>query len=316
MMHRHKSCSWLPVLLLLAVPFANAADAHRQDRTAATRAIASPFLLRLFGKHDVQGAYEQYAAPDFVQHDPEMADGLAGLTTFLQQQAKQPDGNPAHWADVVDIVLVDGAHFAVMHHVFRDAADAGRVVVDLWRVDGGRIVEHWRVMQPIPAHMANANGMACGKEQNFSDARKVGSRLNNPACGWPDPQAQATETQAVFDAYASELLSGDVRGAITRWLAADYRQHSPLMTDGIQGAIEFLEKQFGNGGGTVRGKFGPPRIIAEGDYLLVHRRVAQPDGIASTVNIDIFRVTSGHINEHWDLKQAIPDTAANSNGMW
>ena len=65
----------------------------------------------------------------------------------------------------------------------------------------------------------------------------------------------------------------------------------------------------------MRGKFGPPRIIAEGDYLLVHRLATQPGG-AATANIDIFRVTNERISEHWDLKQAIADTAANSNGMW
>lgn len=314
MARRMKWFFWLFVLPCLG-PVVNAAvvEAHI-DRTAATRAVARPFLQRLFGDRDVQGAYGQFAAPDFVQHDPQMADGLAGQAAFLERLAGQEGGHPDDWVDVIDIILVDGGHVAVMHHVFRNVLDPGRLMVDIWRVDAGRIVEHWNVVQSMPEHMAHANGMACGNGQDFPSARNRGGRWQDPACGWPDRQARRTETLAVVDAYAETLLAGDVRGAITRWFAPGYRQHSPFIADGIQGAIAHLEAQFGKGS-AARPTFGPARIIAEGDYLLLHRLATQPGGVA-TANIDIFRVTNGRISEHWDLKQAVPDAAANDNGMW
>ncbi len=37
--------------------------------------------------------------------------------------------------------------------------DLGQAVVDIFRVQDGRIVEHWDVMQPVPAESANDNGM-------------------------------------------------------------------------------------------------------------------------------------------------------------
>jgi predicted SnoaL-like aldol condensation-catalyzing enzyme len=37
--------------------------------------------------------------------------------------------------------------------------DLGQAVVDIFRVEDGRIVEHWDVLQPVPAESANSNGM-------------------------------------------------------------------------------------------------------------------------------------------------------------
>ena len=37
------------------------------------------------------------------------------------------------------------------------ADDLGRAVVDIFRVEDGRIVEHWDVMQPVPAESNNDN---------------------------------------------------------------------------------------------------------------------------------------------------------------
>ena len=37
--------------------------------------------------------------------------------------------------------------------------DLGLAVVDIFRVEDGRIIEHWDVIQPVPAESANTNGM-------------------------------------------------------------------------------------------------------------------------------------------------------------
>lgn len=285
------------------------------ERTEATRAFAEKFLRRMFVENDVSGAYAAYAAPDFIQHNPLMADGIEGHRAYFAALAKEPQGRPSAWAHVFNMVLVDGDLFAVHHHVFRSPADRGRVFVDIWRVADGRIVEHWDVIQAIPETMPHGNGMACGRGEDFHSARALGDTLNNPTCGKPDPRADREASIKVLQDYLTEVGAGNVRAAIERWFSRDYRQHSPTIADGAEGAIAYLEREFGRGPEAMP-RAGPARIVAEGDYVLFHRLVTYAGSDRPSSNIDIFRVTNGKISEHWDVKQPVPDTSANKNGMW
>ncbi len=298
------------VLAALAVP-----AAAEPDQTAATRAVAAPFLQRMFVRNDVDGAYHAFAAPDFIQHNPKMADGLAGHDAYFDTLAKQAQGRPANWAHVFDMVLVDGDLFAVMHHVFHSPDDHGTVFVDIWRVANGKIVEHWDIIQPVPPTSLNDNGMACGSAKDYASARALGDTSAHPTCGLPDPKASRQGSLDAVALYRKDVGSRDVEGAIRRWFSPDYRQHSPTIPDGADGAIAYLQHEFGKGVTKVP-TAGPDRVIAEGDLVMIHRLVTYPGRARPSSNIDLFRITNGKISEHWDIKQEVPETTASGRGMW
>ena len=56
------------------------------------------------------------------------------------------------------------------------------------------------------------------------------------------------------------------------------------------------------------------RMIADGDYVLMHNRGNNSPGTKAVV--DLFRLENGKIVEHWDVIQPIPDQFANPNGMF
>ncbi|MBI3527035.1 MAG: hypothetical protein HY067_03625 [Betaproteobacteria bacterium] len=56
-------------------------------------------------------------------------------------------------------MLADG-DFVILHvHGIPEPGARGLAIVDIFRVDGERIVEHWDVIQDIPEKAANNNGM-------------------------------------------------------------------------------------------------------------------------------------------------------------
>jgi predicted SnoaL-like aldol condensation-catalyzing enzyme len=54
-------------------------------------------------------------------------------------------------------ILADGDLVAVRTHVATPQGDLA--TVDLFQVAGGKIVEHWDVVQPVPAEMLHPHGM-------------------------------------------------------------------------------------------------------------------------------------------------------------
>ncbi len=156
------------VLLPLALASSGQAGTARQvqdqsaraisDQTEMTRTVAHGFLEQMFVMGDMRGAYDRFVDPNFVQHNPEIGDGIAAHRAFFAEKAKSA-GNTGNWANVNNMLLVDGDLFALHHHVFTGPNDLGRVFVDIWRVRKGRIVEHWDVLQEIPANPVNPNSM-------------------------------------------------------------------------------------------------------------------------------------------------------------
>ncbi|MBB3954890.1 nuclear transport factor 2 family protein [Novosphingobium sediminicola] len=96
-------------------------------------------------------AVDQFIAPDYVQHSSLAEPGVAALKSFLDKvRAESPDAR-----QTIHRAMVDGDMVAVHVHVERFPGDPGLAVVDIFRVAGGMIAEHWDVLQEVPAHPVN-----------------------------------------------------------------------------------------------------------------------------------------------------------------
>lgn len=98
---------------------------------------------------------DQYISPDYVQHSSLAEPTVAALKAFLDHvRAESPDAK-----QTIHRAMVDGNEVAVHVHVERFPGDPGLAVVDWFRVADGRIVEHWDVIQDVPADPVNPLGM-------------------------------------------------------------------------------------------------------------------------------------------------------------
>ncbi len=100
-------------------------------------------------------AASKFIGKRYVQHDPGIADGPEGLKAFLGVFRAQ---FPNLHADIKQI-FADG-DFVIAHvHGVRVPGERGSAIVDIFKLEDGKIVEHWDVRQPIPETSANPNSM-------------------------------------------------------------------------------------------------------------------------------------------------------------
>ncbi len=91
----------------------------------------------------------------YIQHNPAAQDGEAGMRAFVGWLGSNFPDNRSE----VRSVLVDGDKVVLHVHTRRTPDQAGNAVMEIFRLEEGRIVEHWDVIQPIPEQAANQNGM-------------------------------------------------------------------------------------------------------------------------------------------------------------
>lgn len=119
------------------------------------RANVVAFYDMMFNKNEPRQAVERYAGDDYIQHNPHVASGTAGLIDYFEKMARDYPAKSVTFKRVIaegDFVVLH------CHQVWPGAKDyAG---IDIFRLDPqGRVVEHWDVLQEMPAMRANANGM-------------------------------------------------------------------------------------------------------------------------------------------------------------
>ncbi|MCA2211821.1 nuclear transport factor 2 family protein [Jidongwangia harbinensis] len=123
------------------------------DRATRNKEIILRCYEQFFTHRDLTGLAE-VVGEDFVQHSPGAPSGRRAYLDHLAEAAFF--GGTSH----IKLVLADGDHVAVHHHMTLAADDGpGLAVVDLWRLENGRIVEHWDVEQPVPEPSSVPNGM-------------------------------------------------------------------------------------------------------------------------------------------------------------
>lgn len=148
-----KAVSVIATVLVLCASSAVA----ETEQEAANKKIVIDFYDKAINQKDFEAA-SQYLGDTYIQHNPLAADGPEGLKAFLEYaKANLPD-----YHTEFKRVLADG-DFVMVHAHARanpdDPNDRGSAVMDIFRVEDGKVVEHWDVAQPIPEKSNNDNGM-------------------------------------------------------------------------------------------------------------------------------------------------------------
>ena len=120
----------------------------------ANKKIVIDFYDKALNQKDFEAAAKHFG-PRYIQHNPLAADGPDGLkrlVTLLKE--KFPNSRSE-----IKRAIAEGDLVVLHVHSVREPGQRGRAIVDIFRLENGKIVEHWDVIQDVPEKAANDNTM-------------------------------------------------------------------------------------------------------------------------------------------------------------
>jgi predicted SnoaL-like aldol condensation-catalyzing enzyme len=144
----------LGVLVAALILTSPAAMAAKPGQLEANKQTVVAFYEAAINQKDFAAA-RKYIGARYTQHNPNAEDGPDGLRKFIDFLRER---YPQAHSDIKQ-VFADG-DFVILHvHAVREPDTPGAAIVDIFKLERGKIVEHWDVIQPIAEKAANPNGM-------------------------------------------------------------------------------------------------------------------------------------------------------------
>ncbi|MFY0597380.1 MAG: nuclear transport factor 2 family protein [Cognatishimia sp.] len=246
-------------------------------------------LTALFVNFDGEAARD-LLAPGYIQHNPNVPTGAEAVIGFL------PALKDSGFEATTHRVISEG-DLIVTHNTYNNSQLLGAdslVSFDVFRVEDGKVVEHWDNLQAPLAETASGRSMTDGTA-TVTDLDKT------------------AENKALVKGFVTDVLHGKAPEKITDYISTEtYMQHNPYVADGLEGLGTFLAGLAESG--TTLAYTETHMVVAQGNFVFTASEGVFGD--APTAFFDLFRVEDGKIVEHWDTVEEIPAEMAHENGKF
>ncbi len=123
----------------------------------SARDLVLAFYEAALNEKDVEKT-RQFLGDTYIQHNPAVADGPEGLLRFVQfRRDNFPEAR-----NEIKMVIAEDDLVALRVHSVLVPGTPGRNIVDIFRADGDKVVEHWDAIQDLPERLfppLNDNGI-------------------------------------------------------------------------------------------------------------------------------------------------------------
>lgn len=124
----------------------------KMQQLESNKKMVAEFYQELFGDKNIE-AIHKYIGDKYIQHNPAIQDGKEALLQALKVWFKDAP------KEKVDIRRIAADGDLVFLHIKAKAGTRNRAIVDIFRIENGKIVEHWDVIQDVPEKSANDHPM-------------------------------------------------------------------------------------------------------------------------------------------------------------
>ena len=238
----------------------------------------------LFGAKD-PGAVDRWVAADYKQHSALAADGPEALRALVAQL-------PAEFRYEGARVIADG-DLVALHGTYHGFGPEPLVAFDLFRVQDGKLAEHWDALTAVVTDTAS------GRTQ--TDGPSVPGDLD-----------KTEANRKLVTDFADAVLKGADYSVLTDFISTEtYHQHNPEAADGLAGFGAAAARWAEQGKHLVYKAIR--KVVAEGDLVLLQ---SEGEFVVPVAYWDLFRVEDGKIVEHWDVINPIPEQLPHTNGLF
>jgi predicted SnoaL-like aldol condensation-catalyzing enzyme len=131
----------LSLLLAISAEASSAKPSNPNQLQAANKKVVLEFYELAFNQHKPTEAAKKYFGDHYIQHNPKAGNGAKAFYEYFEAYYKK---HPKTHVKIYH-VLAD-KDLVVLHlNSKMDDQDLGRAVVDIFRLENGKIVEHFDV---------------------------------------------------------------------------------------------------------------------------------------------------------------------------
>lgn len=253
----------------------------------SSKDIVLSAVKSIFADFDAAAA-QQLLAEDYIQHNVAVPTGAAPILGFIPALKESGIKATIHRVIAEDDLVV-------LHVTYENAQAFGGdtlVAFDVFRVENGKVAEHWDNLQPAATQTVSGNSM--------TDGHTAITDLELTA-----------RNKALIEQFVKDVLQGAAPDKVTDYVSTEtYIQHNPDVGNGLDGLGAALAAFAAAGQAMSYSR--TPIVVAEGNFVFTASEGTL--GTTPTAFFDLFRIENGKIVEHWDTISTIPAEMPHANG--